>query len=473
MRDGVGGRRAATWLRADWSGPKYVAWGAALALVTVLVAAAYYANKPYPEPDPDTRAYLYVAHRYALHGWFVDSARLPGYPLFIRLVFAVAGTDNLTALGLAQAGLFVVAAVEVYALLCLLLRRAPIAFCVALPLALNPVILSYTKALLTEGLALFLVVNLALAVVLWLRTPTAARLWPIAGWTLALYMTRPEWVYLPVPLFALLLVIAWRRGLLRRVLPHALAAVVALYAVLGLYVYANAEQNRCACVTYIQNINILGKVMQYHMQDEAPPRYDDVTRVVDGVMARGDLDPWDVIRVPDAAVSGAYFARVGAYGAAIIEAHPVEYLAHSAPLAVASLGDSVPFRPLAARGPFAAPLTALTVIAQALMWTLAVFPLMALFWWSVLVFGSPSMRRSLVVEGMATLSLLAFYDLALTTLGGYIYYPRLHTPFDPLLIVVVWGSAALAVRWAARRARAKLARRSPALAGTASESSAA
>lgn len=437
--------RTWAWLRGDWSGPKYTAWGVALALVISLVVVAYYANKPYPERDPDTAAYLYVAHRYALHGWFVDSARLPGYPLFIRLVFALAGWDNLTALGITQAGLFVIATVEIYALLCLLLRRPPIAFLAALAMGANPVILSYVKAILSEGLALFLTVNLAVAVMLWLHRATAPRLWLIAGCVLALYMTRPEWIYLPVPLFALLLVVAWRRDMLRRVLPHALGAVVALYAVLGLYVYANANQNHCACVTYIQNINTLGKVMQYRMQDEAPPQYADVTRVVNGFMNKGDLDPWDVIRSPDPAVQGDYFSRVGAYGTAIMKTHPLEYVAHSAPLAIQSLSASEPFRPLAAHGPNAAWLAPLTALARLLMWLLAVFPLAALCWWGLLLAGPTAVRRSLLVEGMAALSLLALYDLALTTLGGYIYYPRLHTPFDPLVIVVVWGSVALVI----------------------------
>ena len=438
--------RASAAVRADWAGPRYVAWGAGCALLTLMVVAAYYANKPYPERDPDTPAYLYVANRYALHGWFVDAARLPGYPLFIRLVFAVAGANNLTALSIAQAGLFVVAVLEVYALLCLLLRRAPVACGVALLLGANPIILSYAKALLTEGLALFLAVNLALAIALWLRRATAPRLWHVAGWALALAMTRPEWVYVPIPLFALLLLFAWRRGLSRTFLPAALGAIVAFGAIFGLYVYANGQQNRCTCVTYIQNINLLGKVMQYHMQNEAPPQYADVTRLVDRFERAGDLDPWDVLRVSYPPIQRDYFARAGAYGTAIIRQHPLDYLGHSAPLAIESLSASTPFRPLAPSGAFAGPLAGLTVLAQALMWTFTAFPAVALFWWGMLLRGSPQTRRSLTVEVMAALSLLAFYDLALTTLGGYIYYPRLHTPFDPLLIVVVWGSAALGVR---------------------------
>ncbi len=32
------------------------------------------------------------------------------------------------------------------------------------------------------------------------------------------------------------------------------------------------------------------------------------------------------------------------------------------------------------------------------------------------------------------------HRVALSALGSYIYYPRLHTPYGPLLLAVGWGS---------------------------------
>ena len=74
--------RAGAWLSSDCTGSKYVVWGAALALVTVPVVAAYYANKPYPERDPDTPASLYVAHRY-----YYLRLHTPFDPLLIAVVW--------------------------------------------------------------------------------------------------------------------------------------------------------------------------------------------------------------------------------------------------------------------------------------------------------------------------------------------------------------------------------------------------
>lgn len=41
---------------------------------------------------------------------------------------------------------------------------------------------------------------------------------------------------------------------------------------------------------------------------------------------------------------------------------------------------------------------------------------------------------------MGTITLLALYGLVLTTLDGYTDYTQLHTLFNPLLILITWGS---------------------------------
>jgi hypothetical protein len=443
------GERSMGYARRDWRAGGYVTFGTALGLTTLLVIVAYYLNKPQPELDPDSSAYLSVATHYALHGWFIDPARLPGYPLFIRFVFAVAGSGNLVALGVAQAGLFLIATLELYALLCLLVRSARVAFVAGLLIGTNTHILSYVKPVLSEGLTLFCAVNVAVAIVLYLRRPGALRLWAVALCVLTLYMTRPEWMYLPVPLLAFMLWVAHRRGQLRRLVPHVAAALVLLYATLGLYVHANAAQNHCACVTYVANINILGKVMQYHMQNEAPARYADITRLVNHYMARGDLDPWDVIRSPYPPVRAQYFARAAAYGSAIMRDHPTEFVARSVPLALDSLTMTSPFSPINEQGPFAVPLHLLGTFSTLVLRLLVFFPLLAAGWW--LLFARRRIAQIERAEIMAALALLVCYDLVLTTVGGYVYYERLHTPFDPLLIIVVWGSAALGGMWLAER----------------------
>jgi len=441
--------REAIWaaIRADWRERRYyLPFGALVALLTTLVVVAYYALMPGSQSDPDTIAYLNAARHIAFYGQFVDPARLPGYPLFIALVFTLAGWDNMQALGIAQGVVFVLATLLCYALVTLVTQRAWLAALVSLLVGSNTRILSYAKAPLTEGLALFFTVVLALAMLLFLRQPGARSVWLTLAVAFALCMVRPEWVYCAPVVALLLLLMAWRRGCARRLLPHALAATLVFYSLIGVYVARNDARYSVASLTYVQNINLLGKVIQYHMQDEAPPEYAPVTQVIDDYEARGVTDPWTML--------GGYkplrdngSALAGRYALAIIERRPVEFLARSAPVVVYSLGIAYPYRPLSADAP--GWLKQLDVFSDATLrqmnWFLLLAPLWWLLWLAQVV--SPRARRiaqQLPVEAIGALALLAAYDLALTTLGGYIYYPRLHAPFDPLLIVVVYGGTLIA-----------------------------
>lgn len=441
--------RARAWLAADWHGARYAPPAVALLLITACVTLGYYTNRPLVETDPDTVAYVQVAGTIAHSLKLVDDARLPGYPLLMALTFAVAGWGNLGAVSIVQAILFVLAALEVYIIACLILRNSALALIVSLPIAISTHLLSFVKPILSEGLALFLVTSLALAVVIYLVSHQPAALWAIAACLVALFLTRPEWIYLPLPLFAYLLVIAWRRGQLRKLLPHALAACLGLYAVLGLYIFTNSVQNGCACVTYIQNLNLLGKIMDYHMQNEAPPQYDGLTQVVDAQLARGDTDPWNVVRGDYQPVRRDHYSLAGQYSVAIISRHPGEYLAKSVPVAQHILVSSTPYAPIAPAGPNASWLLPLDGFSQRVIGTLMVFPFAALFWWLLLVRGA---GRSYTIEAMGALALLGFYGLAVTALGAYVYYARLHTPYAPLLILVVWGTLAIGIAKALRYA---------------------
>jgi len=97
--------------------------------------------------------------------------------------------------------------------------------------------------------ALFVVVSLTLTTVLFVRRPGARAMWLVAACTLLTFMTRGEWAYVPIPLFAYLMVVAARRGTFRRLLPHAVAGVLFLYGTLGLYIFVNATQNDVPGIT--------------------------------------------------------------------------------------------------------------------------------------------------------------------------------------------------------------------------------
>lgn len=434
-------RQLGGWLAADWRGRRFVSFGIAAAVVTACVAALYYANNGI-EPDPDSSAYLLVAHRLATLSSLPDPQRVPGYPLLIAAVFAVFGRDNLAAASVAQAALFICAIVELYALLCVLLRRAWAALAVALLAGTSVNLLSYVRPILSEALALWLVTTLACAVVLYLRRPRRATLWAAAAVLLALCLTRPEWIYLPIPLFAFLLWAARGRVPPWAQLMHAVASLAVLYAALGGYMWANHARNGCGVdMTYVQNFNLLGKIMQYRMQDEAPPQYAALARVVDQSLASGNASPWQLVG------SGAYSplkrdcqAVAGAYSLSIIATHPLEYAAKSIPVAAQTLTDTTDFRPIVVTGTFAGALSALDAIGSLVIRGLILFPLVAVHWVVVALRRSADWRP----RAAAALALIGAYGVALTALGSYAYYPRLRAPYAPLLIALVWGTLLVA-----------------------------
>jgi hypothetical protein len=446
-------RQTVAWLARDWRGPRYLAWGSVVMTLTSLVTICYYANVPHPGMDPDTPAYVNQARAILDSGNVVDPARLPGYPLFIALLFLATGRGNLPMVSIAQAVLYVLALLELYVALCLMLRRGWVAALIVAPIAINTHLLSYVRPVLSEGLALFLIATLALAFVLLLRWSDPRVFWGMTLALLALVLTRPEWTYLPIPLYACLLILAARRGQLRRFLLSTALALTVLYGTLGGYVILNRTRNSCDCLTYISNVNLLGKVMQYRMVREAPPQYQAVTQLVERHVARGDVDPWNVIREDYPPLHRDHFALAGEYSADIIRAHPVEFVAKSGPVVNDTLTTVNPFRPIDAHGPFATPLLAINGVISSLMrHGLPLFPLVGVGWLLWMLWWRR--KPSLLAEAMGLFALLGGYGLMLTVFGGYVYYARLRAPYTPLLLIVIWGSAVLAALWFGGRALA-------------------
>jgi hypothetical protein len=430
----------------DWRGARILPLGGALLCVTTFVVVAYYVNHPGVEQYPDSNGYIGVAMRVLSRGQLADAGRLPGYPLLMALVFLMSGRQDFALLSAVQGALFVAATLEVYALCLLVWRRTWIAFAIGLLVGTNLYLLKYVRPIISDGMALWVAVSLALASVVFVRTLRARDLWLVAGLTLLMFMTRPEWIYVPLPLFAVLLAVAARRGGLRRLLPHAILAVMALYLALGFYAYRNVVDTGYAGVTSVQNVNVLGKVMQYGMQDEAPPQYAQITHLVNAYLASGRTGPWGLVDATPL-LQAQHHAVAAAYALAVIERHPIEFLGRSIPVLFTSSSPGYTqddFRTISAiqpRGPFGPLLGVLDAVSIGIYASYIVFPLVAVFWLALLFLRrsqrGPSGDR---VEAAAVVALLGLYALVITTLGGYGDYARIHTSFDPLMLVVIWGS---------------------------------
>lgn len=445
LTDGVraGGRRAAAAVSTDWATGGLFSYGVGVALLTCAAVAMFLINKPAPFlPYHDSHEYIASANRILNGESWADPQRLPGYPVFLAVIFALFGSDNLVAAQLAQMALFVLTTVEVYALGYLVWKNTRYAALIAVLVGTNVYFVEFARPILSDGLALWITTSLALAVAVFIKRPAAWRLWLVAALTLTLFMTRGEWYLLPIPLFAYLLFVSHRRKKLLHLLPHAFAALVLLYSVMFGYIAMNAHVNGVAQLTSDENINLYGKVTQYNMQGEAPPQYADIMRVTERYVNQRHLrDPWRIYW-SDPELGRDNFSAMGAYARSIIERHPLQFLGDSVPVALNSLYNSYQFGGINRQQRMAKPLTALLSFSAIPYGLFLLFPLCAAWWLLALAFRRRS-RHRLRSELLGALIVLSLYDLVMTTLGSYNEYGRLHLGFDPLMLVVVVGSILL------------------------------
>jgi hypothetical protein len=443
---------------ADWRDSPHLPGLLVVSILTTLLIAIFYINEPYPPGNPDTASYLTVAEKIKNHFTFTDVYRTPGYPLFVAIVFLIFGDGDLRFVSVAQAGLYLIAAIEIYVIAYLIFRRVWIATAVALVASINTYQFSYAKGIIVEGFAMWTVVTLALAIVLFLRKPSVRLLWLVAGALMLALMTRTEWMYVAIPLFAFLLISTWGLGLGRRLAFHALVAAVVFYGALGLYVYANGPENGYGPFVVIPRIVGVGKVFQYRMQDAAPAKYDEWKGRIDAFLADDrpnpqglrDGGPYDFADLyPE---WSAHFWRLsGEYSRDTILNSPGEYVWKTVKFADTANKYHWGFGAIHQQRIFAGSLNGLQAVSRQTYKTYRFFPLFAagcLALWLLALFRWTGYHRR--IHMIACLSFLGLYQLFVVTAGGYADWPRLYMTLNPTRIIVVLGPALLGLGLLAR-----------------------
>ncbi|GCF08940.1 hypothetical protein [Dictyobacter arantiisoli] len=380
-------------------------------------------------------------------GHLVNFWRLPVYPLFITAIYAMAGQGNVEAVSIGQAVLFVCATLEIYWVAALIFKRPWIAFVLGLTVGGNLMLLSYVKPLMTEGMGLWLLTSLVLLTLLFLRTFKRRFLWLTALVMFLLFMTRPEWLYLPPIIFAYILFIAFTRKNFRRTLLHVIASGILIYAIVVGYIFVNTTQNHFMGTTWIQNINEVGKVIQYRMQTESSstnPRDVAISQDLNSEIKAGNLDPYSIMeRHPDDFKN--YASETGSFSQAIIIRHPLEYIQKSIPiiLSIPALGGRESSYDSA--GPFAGFLQPLTNAGKIFHSFNVCFFLIVILW--ICLFCIKRSRKQQITPGMILLLLICNYGLIITVVGGYRYmdYVRTDIQFNPLMFIIIWGTLLLVI----------------------------
>jgi hypothetical protein len=443
---------------SEWRDSPHFTGVLIVSTLTALFITVFYINEPYPPSNPDTASYLTVAEKIKKDFTFTDVYRTPGYPLFIAIVFLIFGDGDLRFVSVAQAGLYLIAAIEIYVIVYLIFRRIWIATALALIASVNTYQFSYAKGIIVEGFAMWTVVTLTLAIVLFLRKPSVRLLWFVAGALMLALMTRTEWTYVAVPLFGFLLISTRGLGLGRRLALHALAAAAVFYGALGLYVYANGPQNGYGPFVVIPRIVGVGKVFQYRMQNDAPAKYDEWKTRINDFLGDGKLSPqglsdggpYDFADLyPE--WSANFWKLSGEYSRDTILNAPGGYLWHTIKFADAAHKYHWDFGAIHQHRIFAGTLNGLQAVSRQTYKTYRFFPLFAagcLALWLLALFRWTGYHRR--IHMIACLSFLGLYQLFVVTAGGYADWPRLYMTLNPTRIIVVFGPALLGLSWLAR-----------------------
>lgn len=406
------------------------------------VMVLYFTATPHGvEYGPDTYGYLAALQQLRTSGNPVNAFRLPTYPLFLLVMTFLFHRENLLAASLLQGWLFVCATGEIAVLTFLLTQKRWLACVVALVVGTNIYLLSNCKLIMTEGLSLWLLTTTMLSAILFLKTLRVRFLLLCAGFLLLLLFARPEWVFFPAVLFPLLFLATRKKLAALVVLLPASASLVVIALLVGGYIAANARINHIASLSSVTNMNLIGKVLQYHMQDETPSNVA-LSRVYDSYLQRGIRSPYYI--TAHAPGLGENYAQASAdWAKAILLHHLGEFLGKSLPYFFTSLTLLPPASIPPLHGAFAPMLTLLSHIQLRLSLINSLFPLCALLWLALCCLKRT--RSLLRVQAMGVLVLTVCYAVGVTTLGGYTEsdYARVHVVFDPLITLIVWGSVGL------------------------------
>ena len=407
--------------------------------------AAYYLNRPLPNLYPDSAQYLGQAAG-LLQGHVFNTERLPGYPALLALLGANRGVYG--PLIAVQAVMYLAVVGLTYWMTARIFGRPWIAFLAGLMIASDIFAAAFSRAILSETLALLLLTSMAAALLGFHQNPRPRLLWLTAGLAVAAALTRPEWTYFPAALAVYLGLLSLRRGLIPGLLRHGLAALAACYLVIGGYVAGNLAVNGFAGTTEVTNVSLLGKVMTYQMQLEAPPRYQSTALLVDAY-ARAGRSAWDVVdEHPE--FRRDHYELAGSFGRAVILEDPLTFLGNSLEVALVRTADYNPqFAPISPAGTFGAGLTLLEQATKLRYQLYFLAPALSILW-----LVAPLARRSpSSLDGLGLVALIAVYGTAITALGGFDEFGRYHSVFLPEIAILVWGTLALNLElaWPRRR----------------------
>lgn len=405
---------------------------AALIAISGAVVSAYIANSPRLDHFPDTPAYASVADH--LPTSFISAGRLPGYPVLMALSSWLPGGRDISLVVL-QALMFVAAVVFIYLIARAALGPVWMAFVIAFLVGSDLLMAGFARIAMSETMAVFLTAAVALAAMSFLRSGRLWHLWLTAAVMVALLLTRPEWAFLGIGLLPYLLVVMWRRGRLdRRLLAQGVASIAMVVVVVGAYSVANRIANGYLGISNIGNVALLGKVMVYNMEGEAPPPYDQYAAQVAAVGPAAG--PWPLMQI--APFNDPNHQLAGDFAKAVIEKDPIGFANHTFGTVITSSTDyDAVYLRISDQGAFGSALRGLLALDEKRYAALVLVPALALVWLAFGLLARPEDHRA---QLMGAMSVIVMYGTLTAAAGTFDEFGRIHMPINGLATLLVVGT---------------------------------
>ena len=244
-------------------------------ILAILIRYLYYIHAPGVIVSEDTYSYYLTGQEILKTKIPVGDYRTPVYPLFLHLVTFLSGSPNAPILSqpffnamfytiIIQSVLGLCSLIILYKSLRLLKLNIKLAYAFTLFTGVNIILFSWERLLLTESMAIFILISVFFVILKILENPKFTYFLILFCLLLTQVMLRPIYVAFPIiPLF----IIPFLLGK-KRVLTYSLLVVVVYFITLSIYAKINYRLYGVHSITRASDITMLGKILDFKLPIE-------------------------------------------------------------------------------------------------------------------------------------------------------------------------------------------------------------
>lgn len=394
-----------------------------ITFISLLTQIYLYHQQPHFILFPDTTGYVHAAERVRNQHILTDSLRSMGYPYFLFLNILITGSIRYKFIVLVQSLLMVIASNEIYFISSFITRQKLISLIAGAFAGANIFVINWERTILTESLAYFCLVTTFFTLCWYLEKKTKTSfilLMLISAYT---PLVRPNYIFIPLIVLLVLSISGYMNKTLGRDRIHLCTFILIVAGIISLNILGNAVYYHLYNVSDVENSDLVGKILEYHMQDETTwNTFNDLKQKIDQFTKDGDTNPNSfLLEYPQYKQDN--YSLLGQYSMSIITHHPLQYLKNSIPdIEEMWFSQPVIYAPLSLTPKV---LSYLSYLQFAYKFSYLFLPL-ALFIRCILFYKRRNPGELIAIS----LTISVICTIFIVVLGNNSEYPRLRMPVD-------------------------------------------